>query len=67
MHFETLYAYEIRLIVQAFYIAVFKCVSNAHYDDTPMQYAAIFQSCKNDKFQMKNCDIFSYFFSVRRF
>ena len=28
-----------------------------HYDNTPMQYAAIFHGCKNDNFQMKNCDI----------
>ena len=32
-----------------------------HYDDTPVQYTAIFHGCKNDKFQMKNCDIFLIF------
>ena len=32
-----------------------------HYDNNPMQYIAIFHSCKNDNFQMKNCDFFSYF------
>ena len=30
MHFETMFAFEIRLIVQAFYVAVFKCVSYAN-------------------------------------
>ena len=24
-----------------------------------MQYTVIFHSCKNDNFQMKNCDIFA--------
>ena len=28
---------------------------------TPMQYTAIFHGCKNDNFQMKNCDIFLIF------
>ena len=28
------------------------------YENTPMQYTEIFHSCKNDNFQMKNCDIF---------
>ena len=27
----------------------------------PMQYTAIFHSCKNDNFQMKSCDIFLIF------
>ena len=27
----------------------------------PMQYTAIFHGCKNDNFQMKNCDIFLIF------
>ena len=45
-----------------------------HYDNTPMQYTVIFDSCKNDNFQMKNCDMFLIFaqnidcgYSVRRF
>ena len=29
MHFDTMFAWEIRLIVQAFHVAVFKRVSNA--------------------------------------
>ena len=32
-----------------------------HYDDTPVQYTAIFHGCKNDEFQMKICDIFPIF------
>ena len=32
-----------------------------HYDNTPMHYTAIFHGCKNDNFQMKNCDIFLIF------
>ena len=27
----------------------------------PMQYITIFHSCKNDNFQMKNCDVFLFF------
>ena len=27
----------------------------------PMQYTVIFHGCKNDYFQMKNCDIFLIF------
>ena len=33
----------------------------AHYENTPMQYTTIFHDCKNDNFQMKNCDIFLIF------
>ena len=29
-----------------------------HYDKTHMQYTVIFHGCKNDNFQMKNCDFF---------
>ena len=32
-----------------------------HYENTPMQYTAIFYGCKNDNFQMKNSDIFLIF------
>ena len=32
-----------------------------HYENTPMQYTAIFHGLKNDNFQMKNCDIFLIF------
>ena len=32
-----------------------------HYENTPMQYAAIFKGCKNGYFQIKNCDIFLIF------
>ena len=38
--------------------------SNAHafhYDDMPVKYTAIFHCCKNDNFQMRNCDIFLIF------
>ena len=28
-----------------------------HYENTPMQYTAIFHGFKNDNFQMKDCDI----------
>ena len=31
MLFETIFACKIRLIVQAFHVAVFKCVSNPHH------------------------------------
>ena len=41
-------------------------IHTVHYENTPMQYTAIFHSCKNDNFQMKNCDICSYFCSKYR-
>ena len=40
-------------------------VSN-HYENTPMQYTAIFQGCKNDNLQMKKMLYFSYFCSKHR-
>ena len=33
----------------------------SHNDNKPMQYIAILYGCKNDNFQMKNCDIFLIF------
>ena len=32
-----------------------------HYANMPVQYTAIFHGCKNDNFQMKNCDSFLIF------
>ena len=34
-----------------------------NFGNTPMQYTVIFHSCKNDNFQMKNCEI--YLFSLK--
>ena len=31
---------------------------SVHDENTPMQYTVIFHSCKNNNFQMKNCDTF---------
>ena len=39
---------------------ILTCLCN-HYDNNTLQYTAIFQGCKNDNFQMKNCDIFLLF------
>ena len=38
-------------------------IAYIHYENTPIQYTVTFHGCKNDNFQMKNCDIFSYFCS----
>ena len=35
--------------------------NSEHYENTPMQYTAIFNGCKNNNFQMKNSDIFLIF------
>ena len=35
-----------------------------HYENTPMQYTAIFHGCKNDNFQMKNVDNFLIFAQI---
>ena len=32
-----------------------------NYENKPIHYSAIFHGCKNDNFQMKNCDIFLIF------
>ena len=32
-----------------------------HYENTSVQYTAIFHGCKNDTFQMKNWDSFLIF------
>ena len=32
-----------------------------HYANMPMLYITIFRGCKNDNFQMKNCDILLIF------
>ena len=32
-----------------------------HYENTPMQYTAIFNSCKNDNFKLKFFDYFHIF------
>ena len=37
-----------------------------HYENTPMQYTAIFHGCKNDNCQMKIFDIFLIFCSKHR-
>ena len=37
------------------------CGHFSHYENTPMQYTAIFHGCKNDNFQMKFFDIFLIF------
>ena len=36
-------------------------VVSAHYENTPMQYTAIFHGGTNDNFQMNNCDNFRIF------
>ena len=36
-------------------------VALIHYENTPMQYTAIFDGCKNHNFQIKNCDNFLIF------
>ena len=41
-----------------FYVTVFYAF---HCENTPLQYTAIFQGCKNDNFYIKKCDIFLIF------
>ena len=33
----------------------------SHYANMPVQYTATFHGCKNDNFQMENCDSFLIF------
>ena len=39
----------------------YRHVHVCHCDNTPMQYTALFQGCKNDNFQMNYCDTFLIF------
>ena len=34
---------------------------SVNYENTLMQYTVIFHGCKNNNFQMKNCDIIHIF------
>ena len=45
------------------YLCIFVVVLHFcfHYANKPMQYTVILHSCKNDNFQIKNCDIFLIF------
>ena len=43
------------------FCCVFSGPSIGHYENMPMQYLAIFHGCKNNNFQMKNCDSFLIF------
>ena len=40
-----------------------KHVRTRHYENTPMQYTAIFHGCKNDNFQMKFLIFFFHIFA----
>ena len=40
--------------------------NGSHYENTPMQYTAIFHGCKNDKFHLIFFLLFSYFCSKHR-
>ena len=42
-------------------IVMMLSINGQHYENTPMQYTVIFHGCKNNNFQMKNCDIFLVF------
>ena len=39
-------------------------VALIHYENTPMQYTAIFHGCKNHNFQIKNVIIFLFLFKT---
>ena len=42
---------------------VFMHYHTTHYANMSVQYTAIFHGYKNDYFQMKNCNIFLFFFA----
>ena len=51
-----------RGLARVFFMWVITNLPNTtHYANMPMQYTAIFHDCKNDNFQMKNCDIVIFF------
>ena len=47
-------------VLRRFEYAVFEC--SKHYAITPMQYTSIFYRCENDNFQVKNHNMFLFFF-----
>ena len=49
------------LILMPGYLGSCTNTSSSHYENMPMQYLAIFHSCKTDNFQMKNVNIFLIF------
>ena len=46
--------------------SLIKVQNVSRYENTPMQYTAIFHSWNNDNFQRKNCDIFLTFAQKHR-
>ena len=42
-------------------LVILFCFQEFHYENTPMQYTAIFHGCKNDNFQLKKVDYFLIF------
>ena len=44
---------------KANHVILQSCKSIGHYENTPMQYTAIFHCCKNDNFQLK---LFDYYY-----
>ena len=59
---------DIAFSIQYFILAINTCVTVGsdmlkimHYENTPMQYTAIFHGCKNDNFQLKFFDYFHIF------
>ena len=52
------YRVQVRII---FCDTSFMSYTLSHYENTPMQYTAIFHGCKKDNFQLKNCDGFLIF------
>ena len=61
-NFASLWTF--RYIHTSYYLLCHKIAH--HYENMSMQYTVIFDGCKNDNFQMKNCNIFSYFSSKHR-
>ena len=67
LHFKNQHSYsQIHLKLQdirskIYYIKDMNTKQAHHYENTPMQYTAMFHGCKNVNFQLKNGDIFHIF------
>ena len=48
----------LRMMLSVSKLAACRIIS-VYYANTPIKYTAIFHGCKNDNFQMKNCEILS--------
>ena len=58
---STIVATSLIIVCKNLYTVTSCDKTNMHYENMSMQSTVIFHGCKNDNFQMKNCNIFHIF------